>query len=410
MVLALVGAPSRLTYEAYKALKASGGALGAVLGASEAAALGAIAAQTAAALGAGVGGFLIGQAILNGLEQPPVLPDMGEYCEAGNPQQSVRLVYDYFVDGVQIFSDQVSQFIIAPIKGMFFRVIAGSATWFVFDGNGLQQNLVSTTNTVSGTRFELKSFINGESQPIAPTKRLPSYLPKNPDRPKPALPTLVPFPGVLPLPITPTVVPNPGNDDPSENEERPPGVVVQIPQTGTQVRYEPGGVTISNYNAPNREPFRVPPLVLLPGATAATPPCCESEPPDLTEIICRLKALENGLLDDGFDFTVRSTPDAQSGKVLDPSKTFDVVNVFVSSRPSNLRIQNSTPPVANVWYVGWFSWLTNGKEGIRTPLHFQESAFIAPDGVEGFVYQLNSGCTGFAGYTTKVKRDYVDVC
>lgn len=410
MVLALVGAPSKLSWEAYKAAKAAGGALGALLGAAESAALAAIALKTAAVLGAGVGGFFIGQAILAQLQPETSMPDMGEYFEAGNPQQLVRLRFDYYVNDQQIFSNQPSQFLVAPVKGIFFRVINGASTWFVFDGNGQQQNIVSTSNTPEGTRFDLKGFIGSDSTPVTPTKRLPSYVPTRPDIPTFAPPTTVPIPGTPGIPVTPIAVPNPGNDDPTEGGEREPGVVVQIPQTGTQIRYTPSGVQITNYNAPNREPFRVPPLQVPTGGKAATPECCPTEDVDLDEVLCRLKALENGLLDDGFDFATASTPDAKSGRVFDAGKVFDVVRIFVTSRPSNLPVQRSDAPAQDVWFVGWFSWLVSGKEGERIPLHFQESAFIAPEGVDGFVYQLGYGSTGFASYSTKTKKDYVDVC
>lgn len=415
MALALVGAPSRLSYEAYKALKAAGGALGAALAASEAAALGAMAAQTAAALGAGVGGFLIGQAILRGLEQPDILPEMGEYFEAGNPQQLVRLTYDYFVDGNQIFSNAVSQLIVAPVKGMFFRLIGGASTWFVFDGNGVQQNIVSSTNTPSGTRFELKGFVNGQNQPVAPTKRLPSFLPKSPDRPLPAVPTPLTIPGVPPFPITPVVVPNPGNDEPNENEERPPGVIVQIPQTGTQIRYEPGGVTISNYNAPNKEPFRVPPLILPPGGIAATPPCCESDAPEPEpgkddEIICRIKTLQESLLDDGFEFQFGETPIGQSGKIMPQGGELYRVQINVLTRPQNLKIQASTPPAKDVWYVGWYAFLRDGIEGARYPIHFDVTVPPPEPGVNGMVFQLVAGCTGKATWNRRSPKAFVDRC
>lgn len=411
VTLALVGAPAApMSYAAFNALAAKATAAGASAAAAGSAAAAAIAAGAAAALGAGIGGFLLGQMILDGLEQPQVLPDMGEYLEAGAAGQTVRLFYEYKVNGQTIFDNQPSQLLDAPIKGAFYRVINGAATWFVFDRNGMQQNIVSTGNTSSGTQFRIISVQLIGGQTVAPTKKLPTYVPVNPDRPQPRPVTPLPIPGFPDFPITPQVVPNPGNDEPSEGEKRPPGVIVQIPQTGQQFDFTPSGVIISNYNAPNREPFRVPPLVLPPGSVAATPPCCEGSEVDLSEIICRLKALENGLLDDGYDFTVNSTPDSRSGRVFDSGKIFDVVRIFVTSKPSNLPVQTSNAPAPDVWFVGWFSWLAGGKEGERIPLHFQESGFIAPEGVDGFTYQLGYGSTGFASYSTKVKKDYVDAC
>lgn len=416
VVLGLVGAPAApMSYAAYNALAAGGSALGATFGAAKSAALAAMASTAALALGAGVGGFLLGQAILEGLNEPQVLPDMGEYFEAGAPQQLVKLVYDYYVNDQQLFSDQPSQFLLAPVKGIFFRIIEGASTWFVFDGNGVQQTIVSTTNTSGGTRFELKGFINGNNETIAPTKRLPSYVPKNPDRPQPRPPTPIPIPGVPDLPITPVVVPNPGNDDGEEGEERPPGLVVQIPQTGQQIRFTPEGVYVTNYNAQNREPYRIPPPNIPPGGTTATPRCCddgEPEPPDerIDEIICRVKALQETLLDDGYTFITGVTPTAQSGSATGGEGEWYRVNVDVISRPANLRIQPSTNPAPDVWYVGWFSWVSGGFPGDRQPLHFKTQTFLAPPNVDGFIYQLNAGCAGTAIYERRVRKPYVDLC
>jgi len=416
VTLALVGVPiTAYSYPAFKALAAAGGALGATFSAAQAAAIAAIAAGSAAALGAGVGGYLLGEAILRGLEQPPVLPDMGEYFEAGNQNQLVRLLYDYYVDGEQLFSNQPSQFVVAPVKGIFFRVIDGASTWFVFDGNGVQQNIVSTGNKASGTRFELKGFVNGANEAVTPTKRLPSYVPKNPSRPAPSSPVPVTIPGLPPFPITPVVVPNPGNDEPSENEERPPGVIVQIPQTGQQFNFTPSGVRESRYNAPNREPFRVPVLTLPPGGKAATPPCCEVDTPEcpevnLDEIVCRLKALQDELLDDGFNNINGETPNANSGFYEALDGDFYKVRIDITQRPANLRIQPSTAPAMDVWFVGWFSWIENGFPGERIPLHFENNCFLAPLNVTGFMYQTNFGCKAIGRWTRRTKRDYVDQC
>lgn len=416
VVLGLVGAPAApMTYAAFKALAASGGAIGATYGAAQAAAIGAIATGAAAALGAGIGGFLLGEAILKGLEQPPILPDMGEYYEVGQPQQLVRFTFDYTVDGNPVFTGLYSQYLVAPVKGIFFAVENGSSVWYVFDGNGQKQNIASSTNKASGTQLKILSFELGNGATVAPTKRLPSYVPKNPDRPTPSAPVPVTIPGVPSFPITPIVVPNPGNDDGEDGEERPPGLIVQIPQTGQQFTFTPDGVREGRYNAPNREPFRVPTLVLPPGGKAATPRCCDdgsSEPPevDLSEIICRLKTLQEEILNDGFNRINGQTAIAPSGFYEELDGDFFKVRVTVTQRPSNLRIQYSTAPATDVWFVGWFAWLENGFPSERLPLHFKDQVFLAPHGVTGFMYQVNQGCLATGQWQRRVKKPYVDNC
>lgn len=415
VVLALTGAPSRLSWEAYKAAKAAGGALGGVLAAAESAALAALALKTAAVVGAGVGGFMLGQAILAQLAPETSMPDMGEYYEVGQPTQLVRLYFEYKVDDVVIFDNLPSQFLQAPIKGMFFRVIDGASTWFVFDATGTQQNIVSSTNKPEGTQFRIISFELGNGQTVTPTKRLPSYVPTRPDLPTFAPPTTIPIPGTPGLPITPIAVPNPGNDDPAEGGERQPGVVVQVPQTGQQIRYTPDGVFITNYNAPNREPYRVPPLQVPPGGKAATPECCPSEEPDpdkpnLDEIICRLKALQDKVLDDGTDKVNGQTAAAGSGFYEALDGDFYKVKMQMTKKPANAKIQASIAPAMDVYYCGWFAWVENGFPCERQYIHFDNQSYIAPPNVTGFMYQYYQGFEGTGQWQRRTKREYVDFC
>lgn len=415
MVLALVGAPSAFTWEAYKATKALGGALGAVLGAADAAAVAGIVGSAAAVVGAGLGGFLIGQAILDQLQPETSMPDMGEYYEVGAQTGLVRIRYEYKVNGEVIFDNALSQFLISPVKGMFYDATNNASTWYVRDGQGNRQNIISTAGQTSGTEFRVIQFELSSGAPIAPTKRLPSYVPTRPGLPTPQPPTPITVPGIPSVPVAPIAVPNPGNDDPEEGGERQPGVVVQVPEAGLQIRYTPSGVFLTNYNAPNKEPFRVPPPILPPGGKAATPECCPQEPPeppkvDLEEIICRLKALQKELLDDGFDNISGATPQGASGFYEALDGGFYKVQIDITQKPSNLRIQPSTPPALDVWYVGWFSWVENGFPGERMPLHFQNSSFVAPPNVTGFMYQVNAGCLAIGRWTRKVKREYVDFC
>lgn len=416
VTLAFVQTPATpLSYTAFNAVKAAGGVAAATFSAAQAAAVAGIAGATAAAVGAGIGGFLLGQLILKGLEVPQTMPDPGEYVEFNTPGQEVFVVIDTFIEGVPQNVDLLTSAGITPTRGMFNRKEGGQWTFFFIDGNGNRKLLFQTSSTVNSAVVKIKEFRLGTApQPITPTKRLPSYAPNSPGRPKP-VPATLPIPGFPDFPITPRVVPNPDNDPEDDNVATPPGVIVQIPETGQQFVFTPDGVKISNYTNPEVKEKKAPGAVFLPGSPPATPPCCDSgEPPapdpKVAEIVCRVKTLQKEILDDGYDFKAGFTTTAQSGRFEEFDVDFFNVRVQVQTRPLSLRIQPSTAPVFDVWYVGWFSWLYNGFPGDRIPLHFQFSEFIAPPDVTGYVFQLNSGCTGFAQHRTRTKRPFIDLC
>lgn len=415
VTLALVGAPSRLTYEAFKAAKAAGGALGALFGAAQAAAVSGMIGSTAAALGAGALGFFIGDQILKSLEEPQELPPPGEYYEFNTPGQFAEAQFDTFVDGEQrnfgIWGD-IGE---TPTRGLFNAREGALWSFYFIDKNGTRRNLFTTASSADSAEVRILNFrLKGTNTPVVPTKKLPSYAP-NKNNPVKPVPTTVPIPGFPGFPISPRVVPNPGNDEPEEGEERTPGVVVQVPELGMQFRFTPGDVQITNYNAPNKEPFRVPPPIAPPNGKAATPRCCEDdspepEPPNFDEIICRLKALQDELLNDGTDRVSGGTPTAQSGFYEDLDGGFYKVQMNLVDKPRNAKVQPSTSPAMDVIFCGWFAWVENGFPGERLPIHFQNQTFLAPSKVTGFMYQYYSAHSGNAQWQRRTKREYVDFC
>lgn len=415
MVLALVNPPSRLTYEAFKALKAAGGALGALFAGAESAAVAGLIGSTAAAVGAGVAGFMIGEAILKGLEVPLPMPEPGEYYEFNTPGQFAEVQYNTFIEGVQQNFEIWGSIGETPSRGLFNRKENGNWIFYFLDKNENRRILFSTSTTVTSAEVEILNFrLAGTNTPIAPTKKLPSYAP-NKSNPIVPVPTTLPIPGFPGFPITPRVVPNPGNDDGEENESRPPGVVVQVPETGQQFLFDPSGVQITNYNAPNRDPYRVPPAILPPGGIAATPPCCEVDPPEpptekLDEIICRVKTLQDEILDDGFQNVVGSVANSKSGFYENLDGDFFKVQINVTQKPLNARVQPSDAPASDVLYVGWFSWVQNGFPNERQYIHFQNQTYLAPPNVTGFMYQVYAGCLANAQWTRRVKKEYIDNC
>lgn len=398
------------SYADYAILKARTGALAAAAAAAESAAVAAMIGSTAAALGAGVLGWMIGESILKSLERPEVIPNPGDYWDAGNVGEQAVITFSYYVNGVPVFQSIDSVTMPTPIRGPFYRSDSVGTRFFVRDGNNTERPLVGSTLPQPGARLVIEGFKTSPgSLPITPNKKLPTTAPNSP---APLVPQTVPLPipGRPDYPITPTVVPNPDNSPQDPEKEVRPGVIVKIPELGLQIRYAPDGVTIGKYKGPDTEPFEVPENDTPDQNRRVAAPPCPCPETDVSEMLCRIKAIQDGVLDDGFNYTTTVTSEAQSYFSPATSLVYDVVEIDVLSKPSNSRVQPSTLPVPDVIYIGWFSWLFNSRPGLREPLHFSFNAFKAPEGANGFCYQLYSGCTGRARYITKVERPYVDNC
>jgi len=413
MFLGLVGVPTvPISYPAFEALKTASPALGAALRAAQLAALGAIAAKGALVVGAGLGGYLIGDAIRKQLDAAaPPLP-LTEFISGGVAGERVDLNFT-LKDGVN--PDITSNIIIdAPFAAVLtdFNTTDRVIFYALSTTTGVRTNIADAGFAAGADPQVIINSVTklGGGQPTN-LRKVPTPITPNKNAPF-KLPTTVPIPGITPdFPITPTVQPNPGNDPSEEGTETRPGVVVQIPEAGLQITFSPDGVTIGRFKSPDTKPFEVPEVPKPPGGNkVASPPCpCPKEEPD-EELLCRVKSLQDEILSDGFDFTSRTTPIDQSGFFDEPGAVFERVEIDVTSFPSNVRIQPSSGNVPDVYYIGWFSWLADGDPGERIPLSFRGNGFTPPVGVTGFMYQLNSGCEGFGTYVTKEKRPYVDRC
>jgi len=413
MFLGLVGVPTvPIGYPAYGALKAAAPALGAALAGAELAALGAIAAQGALVVGAGLGGYLIGDAIRKQLDAAaPPLPAT-TFQTGGVAGERVRLFFT-LSDGVNPNINS-SIDVDAPFAAVLQTFNAdGTITFYALNpATGVRTNFAQA-GTLAGADPQVTVTNAVKVAGGAPTnlRRVPT--PRLPSKTEPfKRPTTVPIPGITPdFPITPTVVPNPGNDPSEEGTETKPGIVVNIPEAGLQITFSPDGVTIGRLRSPETQPFEVPEVPKPPGGNkVASPPCPCPEPESDPELLCRVKTLQAEILDDGFNFTSRTTPIGQSGFFDEPGSVFERVEIDITEFPANVRIQPSTFPVPDVYYIGWFSWLADGDPGERIPLSFRGSGFTPPLGVTGFMYQLNKSSLGFATYVTKIKRPYIDRC
>lgn len=181
---------------------------------------------------------------------------------------------------------------------------------------------------------------------------------------------------------------------------------------GVNVNFDLGGVNFSIGKPGGSTPK-------LPGTDPRTPalppsqpnsPLAKCEPYNDTKLVCRIKKLQEELLNDGYDFINGSTAIAQSGTFSEVTGRFFRATVLVTQKPANLRIQSSTAPAKDVWYVGWFSWLEGTRPIERQYIHFQEQTYIAPERATGFVYQLYAGCLGTTAWTRRIPKAFVDRC
>lgn len=411
--LGLVGAPAgRFTYEAYKALKALSPAAASLFAASETAAVGALLANTAAVLGAGGLGFFIGDQILKQLERTESMPDPGDYYEVGDPAFFTSVVFDYFVGGTPVFIDTPSIGFLNPVRGTFVKREGNSVFYYVIDGNGTRQNLVSTVNPPDDTRLIIKGFIKRPgTDPVTPTKKLPSYTPVTPNRPTP-VPTTIPIPGYPAFPITPTPVETPANDPNEDDKFVDPGITIKVPELGLQIQYTPTGVRIGRYTDNDTKLFAPPPPEYpTPPKNAAEEPCpCPDDSKKVDEIICRVKTLQSEILNDGYDFTTTIIPEGTGGSATDIQDELTQANVFITQFPSNISHQNYQAVDSNVIFAGWFSWTKEGRAGERIPLCFENNSFYPPPECDGFKYAFNRGVQGSGSFVTRRKKDYVDNC
>lgn len=262
---------------------------------------------------------------------------------------------------------------------------------------------------------------------LGPANPSPSYsftptrvdgLPDNCGNPPPEYPRTIPPPefydrpapvNIYNTPVTVPVVIIPVTFSPGSIVFRPE---VNVDVGGVVVNIDLGGI---NFNVGKDAPQTptipgVDPRPIPPAPTSPNSPLAKCEPYDDSALQCRVESLQDGLLDGGFDIINGQTATAVSGSYLNTSGGFFKVAMVITQRPANLRIQSSDSPAPDVWYVGWFAWTKDGRPGLRQPLHFEEQSWLAPDDVDGFIYQLNRGCLGSGVWQRRVKRDYVDVC
>lgn len=357
-------------------------------------------------------GFFVGQQIVKGLEyteQPLTIRQL--YKTAGNQGNiRVRARAQLTTSGLLEFDNVFPSPIIIPVSldatGGQYRVgaLVGPNSEFVGYYQAAPSQVVIPLEVVT---------INKENGDPALFRQIPSPpLPTVPFQPL-RLPTTVPtLPGQPDFPITPTVIPIPDPPTDEPNKQREPGVLVQIPELGIQLGFYPSGVSIGRYRSPETEPFEEPKVPLPPGnPPPATDecPCKEGENKD-DEIICRIKTLQDEILDDGFQTTTIARGPASFLSVEGLPDEFFRLDIEVTQTPTNVKTQFYSADEAKVEWVGYLTWLYGSGKGDRIFLQFRSMSFRPPPECTGYLIAMNNGCLASALSRTRKKKDYVDLC
>jgi hypothetical protein len=228
----------------------------------------------------------------------------------------------------------------------------------------------------------------------APTIQVPGVL--NPTKPFPFLPG---NPN-LPMEIVPFKRPNkttdPDTTDPNQEEE--PGVIVKIPDLGTQITFTPGGADIQSYNptdtaraAPQQDSRKSPPK-------AATEVCdC---PCDVSEVLAKIKEVK----DEEDEIKKLVEPKeydhhtavrlSGSGGSFTLQPYCRAVRVQVTVFPSNREGYdgNGGPDIV---FAGWHAFGGAGVfGGERVPIQYYDNVYLAPENAGTFTYGLKTGYEG----------------
>jgi hypothetical protein len=402
-----------LTYGAFKASAEAGGFLGGVLSAARAAAIASIVAEGSLVAGAGLAGFAIGQQILRNLEYTGPEPTIRQLYKAPAGSGTLRVTAIAKLTGrpEETFVNDFPSPVVIPVS---FETAGSVRQGALVGPNATFVAYIQAGRDLIERGLEVISITAVNGDPVPNLLKLPQFAPVFPVEPF-KLPTTVPIaPGIPDFPITPTVPVNP-NNEPDENDEtaKTPGVVVQIPETGQQITFAPGGVQIQRYRSPATAPFeapKIPPPPTTPKVAPIECPCPSNEPADIKELLCRVKALESGLLSDGFDYKRTVGAGGQGGVVTGIADELVYVEIAINSFAPNERTQRAAPGTPTVFFIGWFSWMIGNFPSDRTPISYLNHNFIAPPNATGYLYSLHDGATATSAYTTRKAKDYVDLC
>lgn len=407
--LGLVGTP--LSYPAFNALRAAPTVGGKLAAAAASAASSSILASGAALLGAGLAGYAVGEAILAGLEDPNLLPDMEPGIAGGQPGNQYVLTIK---SDIAPFGSVTQENTITGAFGaiVFRYTSATSGVFELITSNGRVPIFSNNAEDVRQAPVVISARrLDGTPEAF---RTVPKFPAKQPQQLPIIKPITIPFPGIpAPVPFTPEIYPSPDTDpDQKPGKLFVPGITVKIPETGDEYRFAPDGVTVTRTTPitpfPLDNPVRAP---LTPGKAVGEAPCPCPEGEDKTEeVICRIKTLQDEILDDGYNFTTVIIPVGVGGSVTGVTTEITQANVFLTQQPLNGKKQFYDAIDSDVVYGGWFSWTKEGRAGERIVLNFENNSFYPPEGADGFKYACNKGYQASGSYVKRDKRPYIDLC
>lgn len=399
------------TFAEWSALKGGQTTLSSIAAAAEAVGVSAILSEAALVAGAGLTGFAIGEAILKGLQRTETMPLLKPSAAGGTKPGLYNITVEY--ESV-IFGTRTLQFqAMAPYSDVTYFRFGDMGIVYFMAQQGERIILLNTSvpDIITPPHIVLATRVDGQPDTQS---RMPNFAPALPAVERPLAPYYIPVPGTAPpIEINPVAVPQPSNDPDTPDYKRVPGgVIVQIPETGQEIVFTPQGVSITPYKAPQTEtsPTRQPPTILPPLRLSEDTCPCPSEETDLTEVVCRLKALQSGLLDDGYTYNSFSGVSGQGGMLEPSTSKLFAVNITVVSYPSSERTQNYGAETPTVFFIGYFCWVYGSRPGERSPISYLQTSWLKPEGATGYMFAVHNGCTATSQYVTRTKKPFIDNC
>jgi hypothetical protein len=223
------------------------------------------------------------------------------------------------------------------------------------------------------------------------------------------VPVDIAYPGGGSIKVTPTVYPSPKNLPTVQGQPISPGIFVYMPEIGLAINFSPVNLTLI-FTTPQDSPLtQAPPQIIYPTPLQPTNPCL-CPPTDNTKVLCLLRELETGLLQNGYTYSSHAGASGQTGVVSGITDELFSVEVEVSEIPQGEKVQFYPSPAPDVYFFGWISFITGSLPGARTPISFSSNTFRAPPDATGYLYALHNSCSAVSTYTTRVKNPFASLC
>ena len=398
-----------ISYEEAGALAASGEVLGGAIAAAETAAAAAVLAEPLLIIGAGVAAGMAADAILNKIAPTATKPQYNRNrASGGRIGGGVTVNFKYKPKGESELTNAIV--VPAPYQGTTTRQAAfGETDWYVVAAGALF-GLASGAPANFDEPPTVTSVVPNSAGTGDPINYAPTWVnPGTGALPVP-VPVSIPAPGGDPIDITPQVYPSPKNL-PTAQPGQPvqPGIFVFMPEIGLAINFSPTNVTLI-FTMPADSPLtQAPPANQYPVPTLPQNPCL-CPPYNDAKILCLLRELETKLIIDGYDYTTHTGSIGQTGKVTGVTDELFSVELEVGTVPASERVQFFPSPSPNVYFFGWFTWLTGDLPGHRNPISFTSNTFKAPPGASGYLFGLHDLCSATSTYTTRKPKAFTSEC